>query len=440
MQSNRRPQALRTHEGARAKNTTPIQALRRSVLACLLFEREFYEDGVAIADRIVDLVGSCNPQDVSDLAISARHDHGLRHVPLLLLCAMLHYNRGGHMSKLVENTIYSVVNRPDELTELLSLYWRHGKRPLAHALKRGLARAFGKFDEYQLAKYNRPKEIKLLDVMRMVHPKPVNELQANLWQRLRDGELTTPDTWEVRLSSGEEPKVQVWTDLLNRNKLGVVALLRNLRNMVESGVDLRLIAHVLQNADVSKVLPHQFVAAARYAPVQLEPWIEQAMLRCIHGLPKMDGNTILLVDVSQSMDWKLSERSDMTRADAANGLAMMLAGMCQSLRVFTFSYNLIEVPPRQGFALAQCIQHSQPHGGTYLGKAVKGVEQHVGQYDRLIVITDEQSHDPVPDPNGTGYMINVASAKNGVGYHSWLHIDGFSSAVVKYIQEFEKNF
>ena len=37
-------------------------------------------------------------------------------------------------------------------------------------------------------------------------------------------------------------------------------------------------------------------------------------------------------------------------------------------------------------------------------------------YDRLIVITDEQSHDSVPAPRGKGYVINVASNRNGVGY------------------------
>ncbi len=58
-------------------------------------------------------------------------------------------------------------------------------------------------------------------------------------------------------------------------------------------------------------------------------------------------------------------------------------------------------------------------------------------YDRLIVITDEQSHDSVPAPRGKGYVINVASNQNGVGYGPWTHIDGWSEAVVEYIAELE---
>jgi hypothetical protein len=80
------------------------------------------------------------------------------------------------------------------------------------------------------------------------------------------------------------------------------------------------------------------------------------------------------------------------------------------------------------------MESSQPHQGTYLGAALDAVDE---RYDRIIVITDEQSHDRVAAPRGKGYMINVASARNGVGYGSWVHIDGFSEAIVNYIRELE---
>ncbi len=80
------------------------------------------------------------------------------------------------------------------------------------------------------------------------------------------------------------------------------------------------------------------------------------------------------------------------------------------------------------------MESSQPHQATYLGAALDAVDE---QYDRIIVITDEQSHDRVGAPRGKGYMINVASARNGVGYGPWVHIDGFSEAIVNYIRELE---
>ena len=75
-------------------------------------------------------------------------------------------------------------------------------------------------------------------------------------------------------------------------------------------------------------------------------------------------------------------------------------------------------------------------GSTQLGAAVKMVSDL--PHDRLIVITDEQSADRVPEPKGLGYMINVASNRNGVGYGKWLHVDGWSDAVVRFICERER--
>jgi hypothetical protein len=94
----------------------------------------------------------------------------------------------------------------------------------------------------------------------------------------------------------------------------------------------------------------------------------------------------------------------------------------------------VRVPSRRGFALRDAIDASQTHGSTYLGRALEEIRE---SYDRLIVITDEQSHDRIPDPTGKGYMINVASYKNGVGYGAWTHIDGWSEAVIGYIRELE---
>jgi hypothetical protein len=95
------------------------------------------------------------------------------------------------------------------------------------------------------------------------------------------------------------------------------------------------------------------------------------------------------------------------------------------------------VPARRGFALRDAIDHSQPHSSTQLGQAVNELNEK-SSYDRLIVITDEQSHDRVPAPTGRGYVINVASYKNGVGYGKWTHIDGWSESVVEYIRELER--
>jgi hypothetical protein len=427
----------RTHERAPAAVLTPELALRRSVLACMLWEDEFYESGATIASRLRELVPQVAPATVAALAIEARSAMKLRHVPLLLVREMARH--ATHRS-LVSQTLASVIQRADELSEFVALYWADGKQPLSGQVKKGLAAAFPRFDEYALAKYDRATVVRLRDVLFLSHAKPRDAEQAAVWKRLIDGELATPDTWEVALSAGTATGVskrENWERLLTERKLGALALLRNLRNMKDAAVSEQLVLNALAALNAERVLPFRFLAAARHAP-QWEEALEAAMFRALAKGNRLAGHTVLLVDVSGSMIAPLSRRSEMHRVDAAYGLAVLLREIAEKVSIFTFSNTAKLVPPRRGFALRDAMEASQPHLGTNLGASLDAVHDEVPHYDRLIVLTDEQSHDRVSAPRNRGYVINVASAKNGVGYGSWTHIDGWSESVIDYIRELER--
>lgn len=419
-----------THEGAPAVPIPLELQLRRSVMACLLWEKTFYEDGQEIADRIVEVARQLNPAYVADVAIEARTHFNLRHAPLLLLEVI---SKTG--PDVVAQATPQIIQRVDEFGETLAILWRNGRKMIPHQLRKGMRWALQNFDEYQLAKYDRDGPIKLRDVFRLVRPKPTTEAEGALWQRAVKRQLATPDTWEVELSAGKDKK-ETFERLIREKKLGYLALLRNLRNMAQAGVDEGLVkeAIVARKGGAHRVLPFRYVAAARAAP-QYEPWIDQALCEAIGEQPIMSGKTIVLVDISGSMDGPLSGRSDMHRVDAAAALASMIHG---DVRVFSFTDDIREVPPRRGMAGVDAIIKSQSHGGTMLGHSVRHLINNVPG-DRIIVLTDEQAHDVVPDPVWKhNYMINVGSYQNGVGYGKWTHIDGFSEAVLRYIHEFEQ--
>lgn len=429
-----------THEGGKTYNTgDALDKLRRSVCSCLLWEDEFYEDGEAIADRIVALAKQVAPQDLADLAVEVRSVMNLRHVPLVLLAVLC--KTGAGVPGLVSNAIANTIQRADELSEFVAVYAKINgvhvnsvKKKLSAQAKKGLAKAFAKFDEYRLAKYaSRESAVKLRDVLFLSHPNPQDRAQKSLWKKLAENKLTSPPTWEVRLSSGEDKK-KVFTEMLKDDELGYLALLRNLRNMAEAGVDPDLIKQAIKaRKDARRVLPFRYVAAARVVP-QFDAALDAALIDSVKEMPKLPGKTFVYVDLSGSMDAKVSPRSEMKRWDAAAALASVING---DLRVFSFSTTVNEVPARRGLAGISAILGSNG-GGTDIGNVVRHANFNMKKEDRLIIITDEQSATSVEKPRAEkAYMINVASYRNGINYGDWVHIDGFSEGVLRFIYEHE---
>jgi hypothetical protein len=426
---------VRTHEGAVAQKVDAKSELRRTVLTCLLWEDTFYEKGNDIAKRIAALAAENKPEVVAILAREARGKMQLRHAPLLLTRELARRKGAG---PLVAETLEDVIQRADELGEFVALYWKEKKQPLSAGVKRGLARAFTKFDAYQLAKYDRDSAVKLRDVLFLCHAKPKDEAQAALWKKLVENTLESPDTWEVALSAGKD-KRENFERLLREGKLGGMAVLRNARLMLASGVDPKLIRERLDQG-VARALPFRFVTAARQAP-KIEGALEKAMLKGIAGLEQLAGSTGLVVDVSGSMNYKLAKKGETTRMDAAAGLAILLREKAESFSIATFSDVCVELPPRRGFALRDTIVGSQAHSGTYLKRALTQLHEKAEwrELNRLIVITDEQSHDGILRAwTPRAYVVNVAPYRHGISYgNGWTHIDGWSERIVDYIAAVE---
>lgn len=142
---------VRTHEGAPAVRIGAEKMLRRSLMSCLLWEKEFYEDGQEISARIAELIPQVDPAKVALMAIEAREQMKLRHAPLFIVREMARHE--SHRPFVAE-TLGRVIQRADELAEFLAMYWKDGKVPLAHCVRKGLDIAVRKFDEYALAKWS----------------------------------------------------------------------------------------------------------------------------------------------------------------------------------------------------------------------------------------------------------------------------------------------
>ncbi len=444
----------RTAGGAGSNaDTLPAELeLRRSVLACMLWEDVAYDSGINVANQIQSLIGKVPAETAKNIATEARLKQKLRHVPLLMAREMARTVSHKHV---VAETLQNIIRRPDELTEFLALYWKEGKVPLSHQVKKGLSACFGKFDEYQLAKYkgNKNNAIKLRDVLFLTHPKPKDSEQAELWKRLANNNLSVPDTWEVALSAGKDKKYE-WERLLKEDKLGAMALLRNLRNMQQVMVDDQLIRNALLSCNPSKVLPFRFIAAFREAPA-FKNELEQLMLSCLSTQDKIKGKTVLIVDVSGSMMSQISGKSHMTRLDAAAALSILVKGLAEECVVYATAGSDASrrakteqlCNSKTGFALSEAINDSYRqlgYGGIFLKQCVEYAEKDHGKADTLIVISDSQdtSGDDSPKkvvPFGKfNYMMDISCEKHGIGYQKFTVLNGFSEALVDYVVEEEK--
>jgi len=455
MKTNTKKETVRNYTGggAVASNLSPELALRRAVLTNFLWENLAYESGAQSVDNIAALVPKVSAKTAASIAREARDEQYLRHVPLQIVREMVRHDTH---KQAVSDTLEHVIQRADELTEFLSLYWKDGKVPLAASVRKGLARALKKFDAFQLARYaGNGKEIKLSDVVKLVHPKPENKAQAKLWKQVIEGTLPTPDTWESELSENGN-NAESWTRLLNEKKVGGLALLRNLRNIQDAGVSDEIIENAIATNPFKKVLPFRFMTAARYAP-RFQRDLEKAMLRQLADSEKIPGRTVIVVDVSGSMNSAMTNYSDNSRLDIATSLAIILREICEDPVVYctagsdgagTHQTRKI-VKPGRGFDLRKQIDAAKGElggGGIFLRQCTEYIANQESDVDRVVVISDSQDcdrgHERGPEhstPFGKkfNYVLDIANHQNGIAYSKFIVINGFSEKVVDFIKLYE---
>lgn len=438
--------------GALAARQSNTSLLRRAVLANLLWEDVAYMDGESVANEIKRLIPLCPAVDVYNIALEARTMQKLRHTPLFIAVEMCKYPEH---KLFVKDLLPQIITRADMLTDFLAIYWKDGKKPLCNQAKKGLAEAFHNFNEYKLAKYDRDAAIKLRDVMFLVHAKPRNQYETELFKKIADRTLTPPETWEVMLSRGDDKK-ETWTKLITEKKIGGLAMLRNIANMQKANVDKKVIKEGLSNLKSSMLLPLDFWKAARMNSA-FDRDIEDAMIEAYKNLPKLPGKTLFIVDVSGSMGYLTSGNSIFSRMDQACAMAILAANQCEDFELVATAGNdstriqsseWIKYPKR-GFSLAPQIMDTRKNiggGGIFTRQCLEWCKENFKdqKFDRIIIFSDSQDCDyadkRIPKPFGKhNYIVDVSAHTRGVNYKGvWTaEISGWSEHFLTYIAALE---
>jgi hypothetical protein len=338
---------------------------------------KFYEKNDERMLRIFNLVKKVSPEFVAKLAVYTRNEMNLRSVPLLLVTLLAKIHNGDN---LVARTVEKCVLRADEIMELLMCYQvcnpqddEKKLKKLSRQIQNGLQKAFNRFDEYQFAKYNRDNlEVKLRDALFLVHPKAKDDAQQLIFNKITDRKLEIPYTWETELSALGQQKFetpeqkseairQKWEELIKSGRLGYMALLRNLRNMLTSKIStecVNIVTSILSNEQQvakSRQLPFRFLSAYRELNSINSPdtsfvmsALEQAVKHSAANIEGFDADTSVLLacDVSGSMCSPVSPRSTVECYDIGLMLAMLLKSRCRRVvsGIFGDRWEVVNMP------------------------------------------------------------------------------------------------
>ena len=226
----------KNHEGDVSFKLSPEMELYSMVCTSALQPKFYVPNTNDQLNKIKTAISRVDPLFVAKLAVYAREKMYLRTIPLVLTVELAKIYKGN--DNLIRRLTKRVVQRADEITELLAYYVKANKKEpkvvktegnhvtyktihgLSNQMNKGIKDLFesGKFNEYQLAKYNRKTDIKLRDALFLSHPKPQNQEQKDLFNKLANDDLDIPYTWEVELSMAGEirgDKREVWEKLID---------------------------------------------------------------------------------------------------------------------------------------------------------------------------------------------------------------------------------
>lgn len=370
--------------GGKAFKREGKEELAFAVVSSFL-EDKYYESGDDRTKRIVSLIqGISDVEYLLRLAYVTRNVFNMRSTTHLLLAETAKKFKGDSR---VRKAIAQCTVRPDDLTELIAYL---GK-PVPNSIKKGIAEALKNFNQYQLTKYKMEgKEVSLYDLFNLVHPKPRDAEQGVMWGKLLKGELTPPSTWEVRLSSGEN-KADVWKDLIGQDKIGYMALLRNLRNIDKQASEpIKMAAcTIIQDRErvvKSRQLPFRFHNA--YLNIENQDMLEaisQALDHSLANVPKYDGKTLIAVDSSGSMHGKPLQIASLFAA-------AMFKSNDADLLLYDTSIHLLKVlRSAPCLEISEKMQHVRMGGGTQTSLVFKYMIDAKKKYDRIVILSDNES-------------------------------------------------
>ena len=394
-------QMVDSYEGGKVFEKNPLEEWMNTLFSSYLTDK-FYENEDTQTTRFIELtnqiIAKYGASFAAKAAVFARKELGMRSVSQLTAAILNEYqfeNKRHFFSQ--------IVNRPDDVAEIFAAIEAFdGKR--SHATVRGFSDYLSSLGDYHIGKYKmKGKQYNMFDLINITHA------HSESIDKYKAGTLEAPDTWEIKISTSED-KDQEWRRLLQEGKLGYLALIRNLNNILEAidptksgrfddAIVYDYLVPQITNVDKirkSMVFPYQIYNAYRNLKVHnflVIAALEKAFRISCDNMPKFAGKTAIVLDVSGSMRSTISSKSviSLKEVGACYGIAIWLNN--PDVDIIKFGNNAKSVklnPLDNAFSCIEKLVANDGCGfGTDIAPAYENFLNH-NFYDRIFLISDMQ--------------------------------------------------
>lgn len=393
------------------------------VLTSMLGGNAFYESEAEKLKRIEALVGS-EPElaeFVAKAMVYARTEANLRSISHFLGVLLAEKAKG---TDYLKSALFQTVSRVDDMMEMVSLFnSRNPGKMLPNSMRRAFKGALeSKFDEYQFSKYKAENSaVKLKDIVKMCRPNPEiliskgKTTDKDIFKRVIEGNLKAISTAQtVNAGSTGEARAENYKELLLSRKLGYMAALKNIKNILEAGADAETInalnALLVNESQVlkSKLLPFRFYQAYREVQgMNIDRIVRNNILESIEvgfgysarnvGLVEGDEKIAILLDESGSMSSMVAgpgnKRQSISSFEIGKVLvASMFGGLKKGNAACWFWGNSSREVSLKASPLEWVFKQDTKGGGTDLVGAIKGLIKAKTAVDVIVIITDMQQN------------------------------------------------
>ena len=340
------PNSTNLAGGLAFNRTDTRQEIISVVLNSMLNGNSYYESEKSRIDNILNLMSKNDSEFLAKLMVYVRTVANLRSVSHLMGVKLAETVKG---SDFLKSAFYQTYIRPDDMTEMLSLWnSRNPGKMLPNSMRRAMKQALEKsFNEYQLAKYKQESSaVKLKDIVKMAHPNPrLGKYKSdNVFKDLIEGKLEAIETVQtVNASSTGEARADNYIKMLKEKTLGYMGLLKNFKNILESARDKTfavkielntLICELLVNKKAclnSRVLPFRFTQALKALDeLTIDAILKKEIVTALEIGFKFSAENLEFVEKGQRVALLLDESGSMQGQPFDLGktmVASMIAGL-----------------------------------------------------------------------------------------------------------------